>query len=191
MFLNSWSAVLKGRVCSTRKTEKRSSSFTTFWFKFAVAELAPKSVNFLHRYAASTYPLCFEVSVCLLIFVPIVYWHSTWRKTFTFPWFLNKFEFVKPRIVEFHTIFLVLWRNWLWIVRYVFCNVSIFFTVPILLGINWKIGLKWKQNSISSRRYGYRAEDLKIIRRFSGVEFIEGIEFLPIICHFKHFSAYT
>ena len=67
MFLNSWSAVLKGRVCSTRKTEKRSSSFTTFWFKFAVAELAPKSVNFLHRYAASTYPCALRC--------PCVYWY--------------------------------------------------------------------------------------------------------------------
>ena len=52
-------------MCWTRKREKSSSSFTTFWSKFAVAELPPKLVNFLC--AGCTYPLCFEVHFCLLI----------------------------------------------------------------------------------------------------------------------------
>ena len=50
MILNSLavrSAVLKWRLCPTRKPEKSSSAFTTFWFKFAITELAPKSVNFV------------------------------------------------------------------------------------------------------------------------------------------------
>ena len=67
MFLNSlaaWSAVLKG---TQPKPEKSSSAFTTFWFVFAVAELAPISVDFLYHWAASTYSLCCEVSLCQLI----------------------------------------------------------------------------------------------------------------------------
>ena len=69
-FLNSiaaWSAVLKRRLHTTRKPEKSSSLFITFRFKFAVTELAPILVKFLFRYAASTYSLCFEMSLCLLI----------------------------------------------------------------------------------------------------------------------------
>ena len=56
MFLNSlaaWSAVVKGSSCSTRKPEKSSLAFTTFWSKFAVAELAPKLVNF---FVVAQYP---------------------------------------------------------------------------------------------------------------------------------------
>ena len=50
MFLNSltaWSTVLKGKLCSVRKPKKGSTAFTTFWSRFGVAELRPKSVNFL------------------------------------------------------------------------------------------------------------------------------------------------
>ena len=50
MILNSLavrSAVLKWRLYPTRKPEKSSSAFTTFWFKFAITKLAPKSVNFV------------------------------------------------------------------------------------------------------------------------------------------------
>ena len=43
-------------------------------------------------------------------------------------------------------------------------SVSILFTVPILLGNDRKIDLKWKQNSMSSSRYVYGAKNLKIIR---------------------------
>ena len=70
MFLDSlaaWSTVFKGRLCSTRKSEKTSSAFTTFWLKFAITNIAPKSVYFLYRCAASTYHLCFEMSLCLLV----------------------------------------------------------------------------------------------------------------------------
>ena len=47
--LAAWSAVIKGMLRSVRKPEKNSSTFTTFWFKFAVAEIAPKSVNYFCR----------------------------------------------------------------------------------------------------------------------------------------------
>ena len=70
MFLNSlaaWSAISKRRLCSTRKPEKSSSAFITFWSKFSLAELDSKLLNFLCYCLASTYPLCFEVCLCLLI----------------------------------------------------------------------------------------------------------------------------
>ena len=41
MFLNTlvvWSTLLKGRLFSTKKPEKISLAFPTFWFKFVVAE---------------------------------------------------------------------------------------------------------------------------------------------------------
>ena len=85
--LAAWSAVLKGRLCSTRKSEKSSSAFTTFWLKFTVAEIGPKSVSFLCRYAASTHPLCFEVYLCLLIpFSPpshMQYWSRSYTQYIT------------------------------------------------------------------------------------------------------------
>ena len=42
--------------------------------------------------------------------------------------------------------------------------------VLTLLGNDWKIGLKWKQNSVLSRRYGYEEEDIEIIN-FWGVTY--------------------
>ena len=65
--LATWSAVIKGMLRLVRKPEKNSSTFTTFWFKFAVAEIAPKSVNYFCRCTAYTYLLCFTVFLCLLI----------------------------------------------------------------------------------------------------------------------------
>ena len=89
----------KGRLCSTRKPEKSSLAFPTFWSKFAIAELAPKLVTFLCRCAAYPYPLCCER--------PCVYWHHlflhvqhwnrfhTLQKTKpTFLEFPNEFEFI-------------------------------------------------------------------------------------------------
>ena len=69
-YLAAWCAEVKGSSCSTRKAEKSSLAFTTFWSKFAVDELAPNSVNFLLLRSISTYPLCFEVSLCLLKLFP-------------------------------------------------------------------------------------------------------------------------
>ena len=46
---------LKARLCSARNPEKSSPAFTTFWFKFAVTELAPKLFNSLCHCAASIY----------------------------------------------------------------------------------------------------------------------------------------
>ena len=40
--------------------------------------------------------------------------------------------------------------------------------VLTLLGNDWKIGLKWKQNSVLSRRYGYEEEDIEIIKFLRG-----------------------
>ena len=165
MFLNSWaawSAVLK--IVFNQETIKKHFSFHNFvGFKFPVAELAPKLVNFLCHCAASRYPLCFEVCFCqLILFSPPSALLQLLQHTlhiakpsplrdFTFPGFLNEFEFVTSQIVESYTIFLVLWWNWLWIDHHLFFNVSIFFMAPILLGNNWKVWLKWKQNWMLSR----------------------------------------
>ena len=60
-------------ICSTQDcvqpgNQEKAFQLSQFcWFKFPVAELAPKLVNFLCRCAASRYPLCFEVCFCLLI----------------------------------------------------------------------------------------------------------------------------
>ena len=83
--------------------------------------------------------------------------------TLTFLAFLNEFEFVTPWMIEFHAIFNLLRRTWVWIARDLFCNVLIFSTVLILLGNNQKIKLKWKQNLLLSRRYVHRAGNLKIV----------------------------
>ena len=69
MFLNSlavWSALVKGRSCSTRKPEKSSSAFTTFGLSLQSLSLHQNWLTFFGC-AVSTYPLCFEVSLCLLI----------------------------------------------------------------------------------------------------------------------------
>ena len=147
MFLNSlaaWSAVLKG---TQPKPEKSSSAFTTFWFAFAVAELAPISVNFLYRWAASTYSLCCEVSLRQLIsFSPLCailrslphavhnagtsHFREFWMRIFT------------PRIVEFTQYFLFFDGAG--------CELStiyfeFFSMLSIIIGNNRKIGPKWKQ----------------------------------------------
>ena len=77
MFLNSltaWSAVLKGRLSLTRKPEKSSSAFTTFWSKFAAVDLAPKSVTFfvvvLHPHILIPYPHIIHPLKC-----PCVCWY--------------------------------------------------------------------------------------------------------------------
>ena len=108
----------------------------------------------LYYCAAYTYLLSFEVSLCLLIsfsppcatLKPVP--HAVQKKTLTCS------EFTSPQIVEFQTIFIL-------IVCHLKCKVLTFFTVPILLGNNRKIGLKWKQNLMTSRRYGYGADNLK------------------------------
>ena len=134
MFLNSlpaWSAVLKERLCSTRKPVKSSSAFTTFWSKCAVVELAPKLVNFLCCWAASTYHLCFEMPLCLLVsFSPpcatlksLLNTGHKAKPLYLFPGFLSVFEFITTRVAEFPTIFLFLWRSWLWIVCNLLYNV--------------------------------------------------------------------
>ena len=83
-----WSAILKESLCS------KQFSFHYFWSKFAVNEMAPKSVNFLCCCAGPTYPLCFVVSLCLSIsFSPPCATlkslpHSIQNKTVTFPGYL-------------------------------------------------------------------------------------------------------
>ena len=151
MFLNSlaaWSAILKRRLCSTREPEKGSSAFITFWSKFAVAELASKLLNFLCCCLASTYPLCFEAYLCLLLsFSPL--WatlkslphtvHKAKPSPFRDFWiylnllhheslsFTQDFRFFDGAGSKLSTIFFAIF--WL------------FFTVPSLLGNNRKIDL--------------------------------------------------
>ena len=63
LFLNSLAAkfaVLKREVVLNQKTRKKEFSFHNF-----LVELATKSVNFLCRCAASTYPICFNESLRL------------------------------------------------------------------------------------------------------------------------------
>ena len=136
VFLNTlaaWFAVLKERLCSTWKPEKSSSAFTTFWFKFLglVVELAPKPFNFLCRCAESTYIslMLWGVLVFLISFPP------PWAILKSFPYtvhnakpspfldFWMNLNLLHHESLNF-TIFLVFWRSWLWIVRYLFCNVS-------------------------------------------------------------------
>ena len=54
-------------VVFTQKTRKKHFNFHYFWSKFVVAKLSPKSLNFLSCCAVSTYTLCFEMSLHLLI----------------------------------------------------------------------------------------------------------------------------
>ena len=111
-----------------------SLAFITFLFKFAVTESAQKLVNFLCRCAASTYPLCLCIHLPLIAFVFVsadIIFSSMWNteiashkahegKTFSFPGFITEFEFITPRITDFHTIFFHLWRSWIWIVHFWF-----------------------------------------------------------------------
>ena len=164
MFQNSltaWSAVLKGRLCLTRKPEKSSSVVTTFWSKFAVVDLASKLVTFfvvvLHPYSLSKHRLSFEVSLCLLIsFSPcatlkllphtvhkanlhlcaISDW--TWIYYTTNRWIPHNIFFFHGANSELSAIFF-------------FAYVLTFSTLTILLGNIRKIRLKRKQNSKSSR----------------------------------------
>ena len=59
----------QGEVVFNQKTRKKHLNFHYFWLKFLVAELEPKSVNFLSCCAASTYTVCFEVYL-LITFSP-------------------------------------------------------------------------------------------------------------------------
>ena len=144
MFLNilaEWSGEVKGSSCSTRKAEKSSLAFTTLWSKFAVAKLAPKSVNFLLLSSISTYPLCFEASLCLL-------------KSFSSP-----YATLKSFLLTVHKAKLSPVRDF-WVNRWISRNISFsltepalncppsffqcfaFFMVPVLLGNNRKIRFK-------------------------------------------------
>ena len=73
MFLNSleaWFAVLKGRLCSSRKREiSRNSTFTTFWSKFVGAELSLRQ-NRLVFFDVVQHP---QISYDLIC--PCVYWY--------------------------------------------------------------------------------------------------------------------
>ena len=122
-----WSAVLKGSLWSIRKPKKSSPAFTNFWSRFGVTGLGLKSVNFLCCYAASTNQ-CSEVSLSC------VYWYY-------FPlhvqhWSHFHIRYIKQSlhlsripewiwIIEFHTISLLLWWSWLWIVAKIFWNILI------------------------------------------------------------------
>ena len=117
----------------------------------------------LYYCAASTYLLSFEVSLCLLISfsppcatlksVP----HAVHKGK---PWPAQ--NLLHHKLLNFKQISF-LWWSWLWIVCNLLCKVLTFFTVPILLSNNRKIGLKWKQNLMPSRRHGYGADNLKIV----------------------------
>ena len=135
-----------------------------------------KLVKFLCRCAASTCPLCLCIHLSLIAFVfvsaeitfssmcntEIASTHSTWSKTFTFLGFLKEFEFITPRITDFHTIFFCLWRGWIWIVRFwFFCSRHQFYLVIIRRS-------SLTENKIVGRIGGKNsAEKLKIIRHLN------------------------
>ena len=149
-----------------QKTRKKQFSFHNF-----LVELATKSVNFFCCCVQHPHIPYVLMSPCIYQ----VYWYhfplhmQYWNRFHTqcimqnlplsrisgWIWF-DEFGF--------YTIFLILWWSWHWIVSHLLCSVLIFFTVQILVGNNWKIGLKWKQNLMLSRSYGYWAENLKIMR---------------------------
>ena len=79
--------------------------------------------------------------------------------------YIKQIEFITQQIshwISLKIFFFLQCR--LWSICHLFCNALIFFTVSILFGNNQKIGLKWKQNLMSCRRYEYGAEHLKILR---------------------------
>ena len=129
------------------KQETRKKQFSFHNFLVLVCSRSASTINRLIFLVVVQHPHVSCALRCLssMFNTEIASTNSTSRKTFTFPGFLNEFEFVTLRIVEFHTIFLVVRRSWLWIGHYHFCNVSIIFTVPSLLGNNQEIGLKWKK----------------------------------------------
>ena len=136
-----WSAILKENLCS------KQFSFHYFWSKFAVTEMAPKSVNFLCCCAGPTYPLCFVVSLCLSIsFSPPCATlkslpHSIQNKAVTFPGYLIFYNLYSMNRWLHTVLLLLLWRSWFWTLRHLFCNALISFAVPILPGNNRKLGL--------------------------------------------------
>lgn len=113
MFLNSlpaWSAVLKERLCSTRKPEERCSAFSTFWSNFAVVEL--------HQIRLVFFVFVQHPHIPYAVRCPCVCWYhfllhlQHWNRFRT--------QFIKQNlhlsgIFEFHTMSLVLWRSLLWI----------------------------------------------------------------------------
>ena len=109
----------------------------------SVAGIAPKFANFLCFWAASTYLLCLEVSLCLLLlFSPpcsaLKSRQYTVHKAKPSPFrdFWMNLDLLHKESLNFTKQFFSL----------------IFFKVPILIRNYKKIGLKWKQNSMSSRR---------------------------------------
>ena len=145
----------QGEIVLNQKTRRKHFNFQYLWTKFVVAELAPKSVNFLSSCAASLIPYALRC--------PYVYWYH--------------FLLHGQHWNHFHTYYikqnlhLSQISEWIWIYstknHKVSQNIYIYiyiFTVMILLGNNQKIELKWKQNLMFPRRYGYGAENLKIIR---------------------------
>ena len=146
MFLNSiavWSAVLKDRLYSTTKQEKSSSVFTNFWFKFTIAELAPKLFTV---FAVVQHPHIPYGLRC-----PCVYWYHFLLHVQYWNRFYTQYKMQNLHLSEI--------SKWIWICYTTNRWISNFFTVPILLGNNWKIGL----GGVASRRCRYVAENLKII----------------------------
>lgn len=92
--LATWSAVLKGRLYSTRKLVKSSSAFTTFLFKFTVTELAQNWLIFFvavqHLHIAYALKCLFVYWYHFLLHVPhhteIASTHSIWSKTRISEW---------------------------------------------------------------------------------------------------------
>ena len=126
------------------ETRNKQFSFHNVLVKFAVTEHAPNLVNFFFVVQHSHIPHALRCRYVFWyhFFFRVQYWNCFHIQHITqnlhFSGISQGIEFVKPRIVEFHIIFLVLWRN-LHGTGHCFCNLSILFTVPILLGNIWKI----------------------------------------------------
>ena len=139
--------------CIQPESQKKAVHFSLLF------DLSLQSLN-LHQYWLNFFFVTQHLHIPYALRCLCVYWYhflhhvKHWNRFHTqymkqnlhIPGFLNEFEFITPQIDEFHKMFLYLWRNWLWIVRYLSYIVLTFFEVPILLGNNWKINLKWKQN---------------------------------------------
>ena len=109
-------------------------------FKFTVAELAPKSVNLPCCCAASTYLLCFEVSLFLLVLISFSPSCTTLK---LLPYVLHKADLRLSRISEWIWIY---YTTNLWI-SHIFIQCFNFFTVHLLFNVDMEQKI-WKLQDI-------------------------------------------
>ena len=139
-----FSSMCNTKITSTHSTYSKTFTFTGFLngFEFITPRLVEFHTMFLFlgRSWLSIFHCLFlqcfdffdffvstDVIFSSMCNTKITSTHSTYSKTFTFTGFLNGFEFITPRLVEFHTMFLFLGRSWLSIFHCLFLQCFDFF----------------------------------------------------------------